>query len=83
MIVGGRVESGKLVKDAKIRVKRQGEIIGLGKIAQLQSGKQAVNEVPEGNECGLQFEGKIKLEEGDVLEAYKEEKKEKKLVLDK
>lgn len=81
MIVGGRVEKGKLVKDAKARVKRSGEIVGLGKIAQLQSGKQSVNEVPEGNECGLQFEGKIKLEEGDVLEAFKEESKEKKLIL--
>ncbi|MBI5729146.1 MAG: translation initiation factor IF-2 [Candidatus Magasanikbacteria bacterium] len=81
MIVGGRVEQGKLLKDARLRVKRGGEIVGIGKIAQLQSGKASVNEVPEGNECGLQFEGKVKLEEGDVLEAFKEESKEKKLVL--
>lgn len=82
MIVGGRVEKGKLLKDARLRVKRGGEIIGLGKIAGLQSGKSTVNEVPEGNECGLQFEGKMKLEVGDVLEAFKEESKEKKLVLE-
>ncbi|HLD60574.1 MAG TPA: translation initiation factor IF-2, partial [Patescibacteria group bacterium] len=81
MIVGGRVESGKLYKDARIRVKRNNEIIGLGKAGQLQSGKQSVNEIPAGSEGGLQFEGKLKLEVGDVLEAYKEEKKEKKLVL--
>ncbi len=81
MVVGGRVESGKLQKDAKIRVRRAGEEIGAGKITQLQSGKQAVNEVPQGNECGLEFTGKLKLEEGDVLEAFKEEKKYKKLVL--
>jgi translation initiation factor IF-2 len=82
MIVGGRVESGKIKKDAKLRVKRKGDIIGIGKISQLQSGKQAVNELPEGNEGGLQFEGKLKLEVGDVLEAYREEEKEKKLVLE-
>lgn len=82
MIVGGRVESGKLKKDARVRVKRGGEMIGQGKIAQLQSGKQTVNELPEGNEGGMQFDGKIKLEVGDVLEAYKEEEKEKKLVLE-
>lgn len=81
MVVGGRVESGKLQKEAKIRVKRKGEEIGAGKITQLQSGKQSVNEVPQGNECGLEFTGKMKLEVGDVLEAYKEEKKYKKLVL--
>ncbi len=81
MVVGGRVESGKLHKDAYARIKRAGELIGRGKITQLQSGKQSVNEVPAGNECGLEFEGKLKLEVGDILEAYKEEKKEKKLVL--
>jgi len=82
MIVGGRVEEGKLKKDARARVKRNGEMIGAGKIAQLQSGKQTVNELPEGNEGGLQFDGKLKLEIGDVLEAYTEEEKEKKLVLE-
>lgn len=82
MIVGGRVISGKLKKDARVRVKRDGEIIGMGKIFQLQSGKQTVNELPEGNEGGLQYDGKVKLEIGDVLEAYKEEEKEKKLILE-
>ncbi len=82
MIIGGRVESGKLKKDARVRVKRDREVIGLGKIGQLQSGKQMVNELPQGNEGGLQFDGKIKLEVGDVLEAYTEEEKEKKLILE-
>ncbi len=81
MIVGGRVEMGKLLKDCKIRVKRNGEIIGKGALSHLQTGKQEVKSVPEGTECGVHFDGKIKLEVGDVLEAYKEEKKEKKLVL--
>ena len=82
MIVGGRVEDGKLKKDANARVRRGGEIVGMGKLAQLQSGKQTVNELPEGNEGGLQFDGKLKLEIGDVLEAFTEEEKEKKLVLE-
>jgi translation initiation factor IF-2 len=82
MIVGGRVVSGKLKKEARVRVKRDGELIGQGKIGQLQSGQQTVNELPEGNEGGLQFDGKIKLEIDDILEAYKEEEKEKKLVLE-
>lgn len=83
MIVGGRVESGKLQKNTKARVKRAGEIVGVGKVSALQSGKQSMNEIPQGNECGLQFEGKLKIEEGDVLEVYKEEQKIKKLVLKK
>lgn len=80
-VVGGRVEAGKIFASSKARVKRSGEIIGLGKVTKLQSNKQSVNEVPSGSECGLQFEGKLKLIEGDVLETYKEEQKEKKLVL--
>ncbi len=82
MVLGGRVEMGKLQKDCKVRVKRKGEIIGVGKLSKLQTGKQAANEITEGTECGVQFDGKIKVEEGDVLEAYKEETKEKKLILE-
>ncbi|EKD43728.1 MAG: hypothetical protein ACD_72C00154G0001, partial [uncultured bacterium] len=81
MIVGGRVEMGKLQKDCKVRVKRDKEIIGKGALSHLQTGKQEVKEVPEGTECGVHFDGKLKLEVGDVLEAYKEEKIVKKLVL--
>lgn len=81
MILGGRVEKGKILKECLVRIKRQGEIIGKGAITQAQIAKQLMNEVPEGSECGIQFEGKLKIEVGDVLEAYKEEKKEKKLIL--
>ncbi len=81
MILGGRVESGKIIKGVKVRVKRDAQIIGVGSISQLQIGKQNMNEISEGTECGMQYEGKLRVEKGDVLEAYSEEKKEKKLVL--
>ena len=82
-VLGGRVEMGKLLVDCKVRVKRDGEIIGIGKLARLQSNKQNMSEIPAGTECGVQYEGKTKVEENDILEAYKEETKMKKLVLDK
>lgn len=81
MIVGGRVEMGKLIRDCFVRVKRGGEIIGKGKLLKLQVAKQDMNELPAGTEGGVQFEGKMRLEVGDILEAYIETKKEKKLVL--
>ncbi len=81
MIVGGRVIVGKLKKGCKLRVKRKEQEVGKGVLAQLQAGRQEVDEAPEGNECGLQFEGKTKLEKNDILEAYNVEEKEKKLVL--
>jgi len=82
MTVGGRVEDGKLKKDAKVRVKRDGEDIGKGVLIELQSGHTAVKEVPQGTECGVRYEGKVKIEKGDVLEAYEIETKERKLELD-
>ncbi len=75
MTVGGRVEQGKCVTGAKVRVKRAGEILGEGTIVQLQVGQQVVKEVPGGSECGMQFQGKVKIEVGDVLEIYSEESK--------
>jgi len=80
-VLGGRVEMGKLTADCKVRVKRDGEIIGVGKLTRLQSNKQNMKEIPSGTECGVQYEGKLKVEEEDVLEAYTETTKTKKLVL--
>ncbi len=79
MTVGGRVESGKIKKDAQVRVKRDGEEIGLGKVTNLQIGKQTEKEVPSGTECGMRYEGKVKIEVGDVLEFYTEESKIRKI----
>jgi len=73
MTVGGIVTEGKITKDTKVRVVRNKENIGEGKIATCQIGQQTVKEIPAGSEGGLRFEGKIKLEIDDVLEAYKVE----------
>lgn len=79
MTVGGRVESGKLKTGAKVRVKRNGEEIGKGILIELQTGFSSVKEVPQGTECGLRYEGKAKIEKGDILEAYEIETKERKI----
>ena len=82
MIVGGVVTEGKIVKDSLVRVIRDNRNIGDGKISTCQIGKQAVKEIPAGSEGGLRYEGSTKLEEGDVLEAYKEESQIQTLTLD-
>ncbi len=78
--LGGRVENGKAKKESLVRVKRNGEVMGIGKIVNCQSGKQEVKEIPSGSEGGLRFEGKTKIEVGDVLEFYTEESKARKIV---
>lgn len=79
MIVGGRVNSGKIFKGENLEIKREGEIIGKGKLTNLQQNKENTPEVNQGNECGLTFEGSIKIKEGDTLICFKEEDKKRKL----
>jgi translation initiation factor IF-2 len=75
MIVGCKVTGGKIEKSAKLRVLRDSEILAEeATLASLQRGENAVNEVYEGEECGIKYTGNVKLQEGDVLEAYKMEK---------
>lgn len=73
-IVGGRVISGEVKKGAKIEVIRNGEKIGRGKLIQLQQNKKEADRVSQDQECGVLFEGDAKIQEGDALEFYEEEK---------
>ncbi len=78
-ILGGRVSEGKLVKGALLEIKRGDEIIGSGKMGNLQQNKENAEEVGQGNECGLVFEGNERVAVGDTLIAYKEESKRRTL----
>ena len=75
MIVGCRVIKGHVENKAKIRVFRNEEKVGEGQINTLKSFEKNVNDVNEGNDCGIRYEGFMPLMEGDVLEAYKMEKR--------
>jgi len=79
MIVGGRVNDGKIIKGASIEIKRDGEIVGKGKLEGLQQNKNVTSEVGQGNECGIVFEGNTKIKEGDMLVVYTEEEKKRTL----
>ncbi|MDD5397256.1 MAG: translation initiation factor IF-2 [Candidatus Moranbacteria bacterium] len=79
MIVGGRVSDGKIIKGALIEIRRDGEIVGKGKLEQLQQDKKVTAEVGKGNECGIVFEGDSKIKEGDTLIAFTEEEKKRTL----
>ncbi len=69
-IVGGRVIEGKIEKGAKIEIFRQGELVGKGKLVNLKRGKNEVDEVEKGKECGILYEGEGKIQEGDILKFY-------------
>lgn len=71
MIVGLGVETGKIEPRAKVRVIRGDRKVGSGEVANLKKGPLDVIEALEGEECGINFKGDVKIEEGDVLEFYK------------
>ena len=73
-IIGGKIIEGKAESKSFIEVLRNKEIVAAGKMIKLQSGKQDVNSVEIGGECGIQYEGPPIIQIEDELQFYKEEK---------
>lgn len=73
-IVGGKVLDGVIKNDSFIEIERDGNFVDRGKLTQLQAGKQDVKEVEKDEECGLKYEGKPVIQEGDILKIYQEER---------
>jgi translation initiation factor IF-2 len=69
-IAGSYVTEGKITRNAKIRVVRDGVVIHDGELASLKRFKDDVKEVHAGYECGIGIERFNDLKEGDILEAY-------------
>jgi len=70
-IIGGKVTTGKIENGAEVRITRNKDTIGEGKITSLEQNKKATSEVLEGFECGLKIATSVKIQVGDILEAYK------------
>ena len=67
---GGYVLTGKLVRNADVRVIREGIVIFESKLASLKRFKDDVKEVNAGYECGFSVEKFNDIKEGDIIEAY-------------
>jgi len=74
-IIGGKVIEGEVKKGTSIEVVREEELIGKGKLINLQRDKKDIERVIKGQDCGILFEGDVKIEEGDALLIYTEEKR--------
>ncbi|MCH5266110.1 MAG: translation initiation factor IF-2 [Lachnospiraceae bacterium] len=70
-IAGSYVLDGKIERDCKVRISRDGEQIFEGDLASLKRFKDDVKEVNAGYECGLVFAGFNDLQEADQIECYK------------
>ena len=78
-IAGSMVMDGKITKNAKIRIVRDGVVIFEGELLALKRFKDDVKEVAKGYDCGIQIKGFNDIEERDIIEAYHEVAIKKKL----
>ncbi|MGZ3635030.1 MAG: translation initiation factor IF-2 [Syntrophales bacterium] len=78
-IAGSYVTSGKITRNANLKLVRDGVQIYDGKLLSLRRFKDDAKEVMEGFECGIGIEGFNDIRVGDVIEAYINEEIERKL----
>ncbi len=78
-IAGSYILDGKVTRDAKVRLVRDGVTVFDGKVLSLKRFKDDAREVAAGYECGIGIEGFNDIKTGDVIEAYTEEQVERKL----
>jgi translation initiation factor IF-2 len=71
-VAGCMQTEGKMYRDCKVRVIRQGVVVYTGAIDTLKRFKDDVKEVGKGFECGIQIKNYNDLEELDLIEGYRE-----------
>lgn len=70
IIAGAYVQEGKVLRNAEIRLVRDGIVIHEGKISSLKRFKDDAKEVAQGYECGIGIENYNDIKEGDVIECF-------------
>jgi len=78
-IAGCLVRDGKIIRNQKVRVIRNGIVIHTGELGSLKRFKDDVKEVTHGYECGMNVNNFNDLQQGDTIESFKEVEVAKKL----
>jgi len=78
-IAGCMVLTGKIVRNAGIRLIRDGVVVYTGELASLKRFKDDAKEVAKGYDCGTQIKNYNDIKEGDIIEAFQEVAVKKKL----
>ena len=82
IIAGAYVQEGKVIRNAEIRLVRDGIVIHEGKISSLRRFKDDAKDVLEGFECGVGLENWQDLQVGDILEVVETEEVKRTLEFD-
>jgi len=69
-VAGCYVQEGKINRNARVRLLRDGVVLFEGGLASLKRFKDDVREVVEGYECGIGIADFNDVKEGDIIEAY-------------
>ena len=78
-IAGCMVITGKIIRNAGIRLIREGVVIYTGELDSLKRFKDDAKEVAKGYDCGMQVKNYNDIKEGDVIESFHEVAVKKKL----
>ncbi len=78
-IAGCFVREGKIFRNSKVRIIREGIVIHNGSLSSLKRFKDDVKEVVSGMECGLQIKDYQDIKGGDTIEVYEETEVARKL----
>ena len=78
-IAGCMVTDGKIFRNSRIRLIREGVVIYTGELATLKRFKDDVKEVAKGYDCGMQIKNYNDIKEYDLIEAFQEVEVKKKL----
>lgn len=73
-VAGCQVTDGRVTRNAKVRLLRDGVVVFDGKIGSLKRFKEDVKDVQTGYECGIGLENFNDIKVGDVFEVYEVEK---------
>ena len=71
-VAGCMVKDGKIKRNSKVRLIRDGIVIYSGELGSLKRFKDDVKEVVSGYECGLNITNYNDIKIGDIIEAYEE-----------
>ena len=72
-IIGGKVTEGEVRKRSQMKIFRGEAELGAGKIINLQRDKKDAEAVQKGEECGILYEGSLKIQQGDILKFFIQE----------
>ncbi|MGC9470854.1 MAG: translation initiation factor IF-2 [Bacteroidales bacterium] len=71
-VAGCIVREGKITRNTKVRVIREGIVVYTGELGSLKRFKEDVKEVASGYECGLNIQNFNDIKVGDIIEGYQE-----------